>query len=208
VDILNELSELIQQGKMQEIAEKTEKALEQGLSPVDILDNGLIKGMEVVGDKFKKNEIFVPEMLIAARAMNKALETLEPRMVKGDIKTKGTIVIGTVEGDLHDIGKNLVGIMFKGAGYKVVDLGVNVSAAQFIDGIKEHKAEFAGLSALLTTTMGNMKSTIVAIKEAGLDTLVLVGGAPVSEGYAEEMKADGFADDAGSALDVAKSLLA
>ena len=208
MDILNELSELIQQGKMQEIAEKTEKALEQGLSPVDILDNGLIKGMEVVGDKFKKNEIFVPEMLIAARAMNKALETLEPKMVKGDIKAKGTIVIGTVEGDLHDIGKNLVGIMFKGAGYKVVDLGVNVSAAQFIDGIKEHKAEFAGLSALLTTTMGNMKSTIVAIKEAGLDTLVLVGGAPVSEGYAEEMKADGFADDAGSALDVAKSLLA
>jgi 5-methyltetrahydrofolate--homocysteine methyltransferase len=208
VDILNELSELIQQGKMQEIADKTEKALEQGLSPVDILDNGLIKGMEVVGDKFKKNEIFVPEMLIAARAMNKALETLEPKMVKGDIKAKGTIVIGTVEGDLHDIGKNLVGIMFKGAGYKVVDLGVNVSAAQFIDGIKEHKAEFAGLSALLTTTMGNMKSTIVAIKEAGLDTLVLVGGAPVSEGYAEEMKADGFADDAGSALDVAKSLLA
>lgn len=206
--ILNELSELIQQGKMHEIADLTDKALEQGLSPVDILDNGLIKGMEVVGEKFKNNEIFVPEMLIAARAMNKALEILEPKMVKEDVKIKGTIVIGTVEGDLHDIGKNLVGIMFKGAGYKVVDLGVNVSAAQFIDAIKEHKAEFAGLSALLTTTMGNMKSTIVAIKDADLDTKVLVGGAPVSEGYAEEMQADGFADDAGSALDVAKNLVA
>ena len=208
MEILDQISEFVQQGNMDEVAKLTKAAIEQQISPQDIIDKGLILGMGIIGEKFKNNEVFVPEMLIAARAMNKALEILEPEMIHADIKSVGTLVIGTVKGDLHDIGKNLLGIMFKGAGFKVIDLGVDVSAEKFIETAKEHKADFIGISALLTTTMTNMEEAIKKLKSENLSTKVLVGGAPLTEKFAKEIGADGYAPDAASAVDVAKSLLA
>jgi len=193
---------------MDEVARLTNSAIKQDISPQEIIDDGLIVGMGIIGEKFKNNEVFVPEMLIAARAMNKALEILEPEMINADIKSAGTLVIGTVEGDLHDIGKNLLGIMFKGAGFKVIDLGVDVTADQFIKTAKENNAEFIGISALLTTTMVNMKETIKGVKSENLPIKVLVGGAPLTEKFANEIGADGYASDAASAVDVAKALMA
>lgn len=205
--ILDQISDFIQQGNMDEVARLTNSAVEQNISPQDIIDKGLISGMGIIGEKFKNNEVFVPEMLIAARAMNKALEILEPEMINADIKSAGTLVIGAVEGDLHDIGKNLLGIMFKGAGFKVIDLGVDVSADRFIKTAKENHADFIGLSALLTTTMTNMEDTIKGLKSENLSIKVLVGGAPLTEKFAREIEADGYASDAASAVDVARSLL-
>jgi len=206
MSVFDDLSELVQKGKMNDVAELVKKAIADGLPATQILDEGLIKGMSIIGEKFKKNEVFVPEMLIAARAMNKALAILEPEMVKGNVQAKGIAVIGTVKGDLHDIGKNLVGIMFKGAGYKVIDLGVDVSGDKFVAAAKENNADIIGLSALLTTTMVNMKDVIVSLKAAGIKSKVLVGGAPVTENYAKEINADGYAPDAASAVDAAKAL--
>lgn len=192
---------------MSEVARLTHSAIEQHISPQEIIDNGLIIGMGIIGEKFKNNEVFVPEMLIAARAMNKALEILEPEMINSNIKHNGTLVVGTIEGDLHDIGKNLLGIMFKGAGFKVIDLGVDVRAEQFIKSAKENNADFIGISALLTTTMINMEDTIKRVKSENLPIKVLVGGAPLTEQYANEIGADGYAADASTAVDVAISLL-
>ncbi|NQU64050.1 MAG: corrinoid protein [SAR324 cluster bacterium] len=208
MEILKQISDFIQQGNMDEVARLTNSAIKQDISPQEIIDDGLIVGMGIIGEKFKNNEVFVPEMLIAARAMNKALEILEPEMINADIKSAGTLVIGTVEGDLHDIGKNLLGIMFKGAGFKVIDLGVDVTADQFIKTAKENNAEFIGISALLTTTMVNMKETIKGVKSENLPIKVLVGGAPLTEKFANEIGADGYASDAASAVDVAKALMA
>ncbi len=205
--LLSEISEGIQRGDMDEVSNLTSKALQQNLSPQEIIDNGLIVGMSAIGERFKKNEVFVPEMLIAARAMNKALEILEPRMVTAEIKKAGTLVIGTVEGDLHDIGKNLIGIMFKGAGYNVIDLGIDVSAKQFRESAVENKADFIGISALLTTTMVNMEKTIKELRSNNVPTKVLVGGAPLTEKFADEIGADGYAPDAASAVDVARALM-
>jgi len=207
MEILDQISDFIQQGNMNEVARLTNSAIEQNISPQDIIDKGLISGMGIIGEKFKNNEVFVPEMLIAARAMNKALEILEPEMINADIKSAGTLVIGAVEGDLHDIGKNLLGIMFKGAGFKIIDLGVDVSSDRFIKTAKENDADFIGLSALLTTTMMNMEDTIQGLKAENLSITVLVGGAPLTEKFAREIEADGYAPDAASAVDVARSLL-
>jgi 5-methyltetrahydrofolate--homocysteine methyltransferase len=163
----------------------------------------------VVGEKFKNNQIFVPEMLIAARAMKEAMAILEPLLVKAGIKPKYTAVIGTVQGDLHDIGKNLVAMMWKGANIGVVDLGTNVSPEKFVEAAKQHGANIIGLSALLTTTMPSMKSTIAAVKAAGLNSVkVIIGGAPITQDFANEIGADGFAPDAASAVDVAMQLVA
>jgi 5-methyltetrahydrofolate--homocysteine methyltransferase len=208
MDLLQELNENIQKGKLNEAVELTKKALSDGMSPSQILDDALIPGMGVVGEKFKNNEIFVPEMLIAARAMNGALGILEPEMIKANVEAKGKILIGTVKGDLHDIGKNLVTIMFKGAGYKVIDLGVDVSADAFVEAAKKEEPDFIGLSALLTTTMVNMKEVVEKLKAASLQTKIIIGGAPVTESFAKEIEADGYAGDAASAVDVAKELAA
>ena len=207
MEIYDSLSDSIQKGDLNKASELTQIALNQNISPQDILDNALIKGMTMIGDKFKRNEVFVPEMLIAARAMNKALEILEPEMIKNNVENKGTIVLGTVKGDLHDIGKNLVGIMFKGAGYKVIDLGTDVSPEKFIENAEENKADLIGLSALLTTTMVNMKEVIDLIKGSDLKSKILVGGAPLTDNFAKEINADGYAPDAVSAVEIGRNLV-
>ena len=181
-------------------------AANKGMAPQQILD-AMTRAMEVVGGKFSRNELYVPEMLISARAMKEATALLEPLLVKAGIKPAHTAVIGTVKGDLHDIGKNLVGMMWKGAGIAVVDLGSNVSAEQFVSAAKEHGADLIGVSALLTTTMVGMKAVVSAVREAGLSTRVLVGGAPLTPEFASSIGAHGYAPDAASAVEVAKGLL-
>ncbi|HRU05973.1 MAG TPA: corrinoid protein [Candidatus Brocadiia bacterium] len=202
-------------GKRAEVVELVKKALAEGVSPATILNDGLIAGMNVVGVKFKANEFYVPEVLIAARAMSNAkdpknpgaMEILGPELVKAGVKPVAKFVIGTVKGDLHDIGKNLVAMMMKGAGFEVIDAGIDVSAEKFVQVVKDSGAKLVGLSALLTTTMPQMKTVIVGLKEAGLsDVKVMIGGAPVTQSYADEIGAQGYAPDAASAVDVAKKL--
>ena len=197
------LSALIEKGKRNDARQLTQTLLDQGLQPLDIVEKGLVPGMSSIGEKFKNNEVFVPEMLIAARAMKECMVLLEPLLAKAGIKPKYTAVLGTVQGDLHDIGKNLVGMMWKGANIGVVDLGTNVTPDKFVAAIKEHNAQVVGLSALLTTTMPAMKTTVDAIRAAGLTNVkIMVGGAPVTAEYAKEIGADGFGPDAASAVDI------
>ncbi len=185
----------------------TKAAIADGVPAAEILEKGLIAGMAVVGERFKKNEVYVPEVLIAARAMNAAMEALGPELVKAGVQPLGTVVLGTVKGDLHDIGKNLVGMMLKGAGLKVVDAGIDVSPDKFIAAAKESGATVVAMSALLTTTMPQMAEVIKAIKASGLKVKTLIGGAPVTQAYADEVGADGYAPDAASAADAAKKLI-
>ncbi len=196
-------------GKAEEVKRLVKKALEEGVEIKKILDDGLIAGMQVVGEKFKKNEFYVPEVLIAARAMTQGMELLRPHLEKGGVEPLAKFVIGTVKGDLHDIGKNLVAMMLRGAGFEVIDLGVDVSPEKFVDTVKETGAPLMGMSALLTTTMPSMKVTIEALKNAGIreKVKVMVGGAPLTQEYADEIGADGYAPDAASAVDKAKGLL-
>jgi 5-methyltetrahydrofolate--homocysteine methyltransferase len=208
MEIYNELSQCVQKGDANNINDLVKKALDQKVTPAEILEKGLILGMKETGEKFKAGEIFVPEMLIAARAMNHALAFLEPKMVKGEVQSKGKVVIGTVQGDLHDIGKNLVGIMLKGAGYEVIDAGVDVSPEKFLALAQEHQANMIGLSALLTTTLGNMKSIIAHVKKEDPNIKIMIGGAPVTDEFAQTIAADGYASNAGAAVDVAEKLCA
>jgi len=201
------LCESVQKGKSKDTAELTAKALAEGVVPEIILDEALIKAMEIVGEKYKNGEIFVPEMLIAARALNKALEILEPEMLKASVKAKGTVLIGTVKGDLHDIGKNLVGIMFKGSGFSVIDLGTDVAVETFVTAAIEHKPDIIGLSSLLTTTMNYMQLIIEGVRKNGILSKIIIGGAPVTSEFAAKINADGYADNAASAVDLGKSLL-
>ncbi len=196
-------------GKAEEVRNLTEEALAQGVSPQDIIQGALIPGMNEVGRRFKANEFYVPEVLIAARAMHAALDVLKPLLAESDVQPVGTAVLGTVKGDLHDIGKNLVGMMLEGAGFEVVDLGVDVTPERFIEVVKEQKPQVLGMSALLTTTMPAMKMTIDAVREAGLrgEVKVIIGGAPVTQRYADEIGADGYAPDAATAVDVVKGFL-
>ena len=197
------LSALIEKGKRNDARQLTQTLLDQGLTPLDIVEKGLVPGMSSIGEKFKNNEVFVPEMLIAARAMKECMGLLEPLLAKAGIKPKYTAVLGTVQGDLHDIGKNLVGMMWKGANIGVIDLGTNVTPDKFVAALKEHNAQVVGLSALLTTTMPAMKTTVDAIRAAGLTNVkIMVGGAPVTAEYAKEIGADGFGPDAASAVDI------
>lgn len=207
MQILADLSKAVQSGTLNETVALTNRAIEAGFDPHEILEKGLISAMEIVGQKFKRHEIFVPEMLIAARAMNKALSILEPKMIQDKIKTARTILLGTVQGDLHDIGKNLVGIMFKGAGFKVIDLGTDVAVERFIAAAKEHKPDIIGLSALLTTTMGYMQLVIEGLRRQGITSKVIVGGAPITEAFARKINAHGYADNAAAAVDLAKELI-
>ncbi len=205
---LKALADAVIRGEQKKAVEITKAALEEGTAPKSVLDSGLIAGMDVVGARFKKNEIYIPEVLIAARAMKMAMEILEPELVKAGVEPVGKLLIGTVQGDLHDIGKNLVAMMLKGAGFQVIDLGVDVGPEKFVEQVKASDAQLIGMSALLTTTMPGMERTIKALKQAGVSAKVMIGGAPVTQDYANKIGADGFAPDAASAVDMAKSLVA
>ena len=203
------LTESIVKGDRNEAKRLTQEALDGGAAPLTIVDEGLVPGMAIIGEKFKNNEVYVPEMLIAARAMKECMEILEPLLAEAGIKPKYTAIIGTVQGDLHDIGKNLVAMMLKGANYGVVDLGTNVAPDKFVAAAQEHNPDVIGLSALLTTTMPAMKTTIEALKAAGLSNVkVMIGGAPITQKYADEIGADGYAPDAASAVDKASEMFA
>ncbi len=205
---LEQLSQAVASGKSKDAKALTQRALDEGVRPGDIVDKALVPAMASVGDKFKRNEIFVPEMLIAARAMKEAMLLLEPRLIAAGIKPKFTAVIGVVQGDLHDIGKNLVAIMWKGANFRVVDLGTNVPSMKFVAAIQEHRPQLVGLSALLTTTMPAMAETVRAIRASDCPPVkIIVGGAPISQRFCEEIRADGFAPDAGQAVDKALALV-
>ena len=207
MELLERLSRAVNTGDMDLAAELTEKAVKEGISASDILENGLVSAMQEIGDKFKKGEVFVPEMLIAARAMNKALGILEPEMVKGKVEPRGTFIIGAVKGDLHDIGKNLVGIMFKGAGFKVIDLGTDVSLEKFVKAAKEYNPDIIGISSLLTTTMSYMQTIIEGLRSEGIPAKIIVGGAPVNKDFALSINADGYAENAAEAADLGRTLM-
>lgn len=206
--LLTDLSAAVVAGKRADTVRLTQELLDGGHSPSAIVEQGLVPGMAVVGDQFKRNEIFVPEMLVAARAMKEALKLLEPLLAAAGIKPKYTVIIGTVQGDLHDIGKNLISMMWRGAGFAVIDLGTNVPAERYLAAAQEHQAHIVGLSALLTTTMPAMKETVRVLKAAGLpNTKIMIGGAPITQSFADEIGADGYAADAGTAVEVAKQLV-
>jgi 5-methyltetrahydrofolate--homocysteine methyltransferase len=206
---LQELTQAVIKGDRNKAKQLTQTLLDQQVAPMDIVEKGLVPGMSEVGERFKRNEYFVPEMLIAARAMKEAMAMLEPLLAKAGIKPKYTAILGTVQGDLHDIGKNLVGMMWKGANIGVVDLGSNVTPDKFVNAIKQHNAQICGLSALLTTTMPAMKDTVAAIRKAGLGTVkVIIGGAPITQEFATEIGADAYAPDAASGVDVAMKAMA
>jgi len=201
------LTAAVEAGNRKDAAALTQAALDDGVDPKTVLD-AMTAAMDVVGRKFQEGELYVPEMLIAARAMKAGTEILEPVLLAAGVKPEFRAVVGTVEGDLHDIGKNLVGMMWKGGGIEVFDLGVNVPPARFVAAAQEHDAHLIGVSALLTTTMPNMRAVVEAVRAAGLRTKVLIGGAPVTPEFAVQIGADGYAPDAGSAVDLARGLLA
>ncbi|HID93894.1 MAG TPA: cobalamin-binding protein [bacterium (Candidatus Stahlbacteria)] len=206
---LKEIAANLINGNAAKVRELTQLAINQGIAPQDILDQGLIAGMDIVGRKFKANEIYIPEVLVAAKAMYAGMDILKPLFVETGVKYVGKLVIGTVRGDLHDIGKNLVSVMMEGAGFEVIDLGVDVSPEKFVAAVKEHNPKIVGMSALLTTTMLSMKDTIEALEHENLrdKVIIMIGGAPVTQSYADEIGADGYADDARSAIEKAKELL-
>lgn len=205
-----EMSSLLQRGKAKDLAAAVTDALAEGVAPKDILSGALITGMGIIGEKFKRNEVFVPEVLIAARAMNAALAVLKPALAETGVEPVGTAVICTVKGDLHDIGKNLVKMMIEGTGLRVIDLGVDCSADTVVEAVKEHDADIVCLSSLLTTTMLYQKDIIEALKAAGLrdKVKVMVGGAPVTQAFADEIGADAYTPDAASAAEKARSYFA
>jgi 5-methyltetrahydrofolate--homocysteine methyltransferase len=204
---LKALSEAVIKGDQNKALEITKAAIAENMAPAKILNDGLIAGMNVIGVRFKNNEVYIPEVLIAARAMKTSMEVLEPKLVEAGVQPLAKAAVGTVQGDLHDIGKNLVVMMLKGAGFDVIDLGVDVSPQKFVDKIKELNPAVVGMSALLTTTMPSMEKTIQAIKAAGLKVKTMIGGAPVTQAYADRIGADGYSADAASAVDLAKSLI-
>jgi len=209
VEILTEVAANIEMGDSASVKKSVRKAISQNLAAEVILKDGLIKGMESVGKKFKKNEIFIPEVLIATRAMKAGMDIIRPLLIESDFKTKGKIAIGTVKGDLHDIGKNIVSMMLEREGYEIIDLGIDVPKERFIEIIKKENPEIVGMSALLTTTMSYMREIMEAIAEEDLKkrTKIIIGGAPVTQSYADDIKADGYAADASSAMILVKSLL-
>ncbi|MGQ9646569.1 MAG: corrinoid protein [Thermodesulfobacteriota bacterium] len=209
MDLLQRISEELQKGNSKEVSKLTQEALDAGIPPAKILKDGLIAGMDVVGERFRKDELYIPEVLVAARAMHGGMDVLRPKLVETGVQLIGKVVLGTVKGDLHDIGKNLVGMMMEGGGFQVIDLGIDVPSEKFVEAVSSHKAELLGLSALLTTTMPRMKEVIQSLIAAGIrdKVKVMVGGAPLTEKFAREIGADGYAPDAASAVDMAKSLL-
>ena len=207
---LREIADVLKAGNAPKVKELVQAAIDEGVEASDIVNNALIVGMGEIGVLFKNNEVYVPEVLIAARAMKAGLAILKPLLAEKDIKPIGKVAVGTVRGDLHDIGKNLVGMMLEGAGFQVIDLGIDVSPEKFLEAVKNHEADCIAISALLTTTMPGMKDTIEAIKAAGLrdQVKIMVGGAPLTQSFADEIGADGYAPDAASAADLALELIA
>ena len=206
--MLDKIKQAVLAGEMEGIAELTNQALAQGIEAREILDQALTPAMDIVGEEYEKGERYIPEMLISAEAMKGAVLVLKPLLVEAGVEARGKLVIGTVEGDLHDIGKDLVAMMVEGAGFEVINLGAEITAEQFVNAVKEHKPNIVGMSALLTTTMIHMPDVIDALKQAGLrdQVKVMIGGAPVTQGYADKIGADGYAADAASATKLAKSL--
>ncbi len=213
-ELLNQIATCVERGKINRASpfppdmkgqdgadELTASALEEGVTAQDVLSNGLVIGMQKIGVKFRENKVFVPDVLMAAKAMNAGMAHLRPHFQSGALKRKGVFVLGTVSGDLHDIGKNLVGMMIEGAGWEVVDLGVDVSIEKFIESIKEHPGCVVGLSALLTTTMANMQKTVAAIKEESPDTTICVGGAPLTQEFADRYGADCYSPEPQGAVE-------
>jgi len=208
--ILEQIASNLYKGEDRAVAALVQQALDQGMPLAEILNGGLIAGMDEVGRDFKAGELFVPEVLIAARAMHAGMNVLRPLLAESDVPSAGKYVIGTVQGDLHDIGKNLVKMMLEGAGFETIDLGTDVKPDGFVAAVREHQPQLLGMSALLTTTMPGMKATIEALQEAGLrDTVkIMIGGAPVTATFAEQIGADAYAPDAATAVDVARGLVA
>lgn len=203
------LSQSVIEGNESRVKEIVRSMLDAGVDPLELIQQGLIAGMNVVGPRFKAGEMYVPEVLMSAKSMAAGIEIVKPYITDGDMPSEGTIVVGTVKGDLHDIGKNLVRLMLESGGFKVIDLGVDITADRFMSAIKEHKPDIVAMSALLTTTMLFMKDTIELIKEEGLQSKVkvIIGGAPISQDFANEIGADGFAVDAASAVELCRKLL-
>jgi 5-methyltetrahydrofolate--homocysteine methyltransferase len=204
---LEGIAQALIKGDRDTVSTLVQEAVDEGVGPGTILNDGLVAGMDVVGQRFKANEIYVPEVLIAARAMNAGMAVIEPLLAESGVKPVGCVVIGTVKGDLHDIGKNLVGMMLKGGGFRIVDLGIDVPAEKFVAAVQENNADILALSALLTTTMPQMAVVIEAVKETGLEVKVIIGGAPITQEHADEIGADGYSPDAASAVDLARSLV-
>jgi 5-methyltetrahydrofolate--homocysteine methyltransferase len=208
--ILQEISEKIQKGKKKDIKMLVPKALEEGVAASDILNEGLLAGMNIIGVKFKNNEVYVPEVMIAARAMNEGVAILKPYLVDSDVKSKGKVILGTVRGDLHDIGKNLVKMMLEGHGLEVIDLGVDVAPEAFVAAVKEHSANIIACSALLTTTMEEMRNVVELCKTEGIrdQVKIMIGGAPITDEYRADIGADIYSSDAASAAELAAALFA
>jgi 5-methyltetrahydrofolate--homocysteine methyltransferase len=208
-ELFEKMANALIAGKQDEVLKFTQEALDIKAVPREILDKGLLAGMDVVGKRFKAGDMFIPEVLLCARCMHAAMDILRPFLSEGDAAGVGTYVIGTVEGDLHDIGKNLVSMMLQGAGFKVIDLGTNITAQRFVDAVKEHRPNIVGMSALLTTTMPKMQETIQALKEAGIreQVKIMAGGAPVTQDFVEKIGADAYGANAASAVDKAKELV-
>ena len=207
---LDQIAENLMKGKAKDVAALVEQALKEGEQPGNVLTNGLLKGMGVIGERFKKNEVYVPEELIAARAMKAGMQILQPKLTSAGVKPVGIAVIGTVKGDLHDIGKNLVGMMLEGGGFKVIDIGIDAEPQKFVDAAIANNASVIGVSALLTTTMTNMKAVVDAVKASAIGgkVKIMIGGAPVTQAFCDEIGANGYAPDAASAADLAKKLAA
>ena len=204
-ETLNEISEWLQKGRAPKVKAAVTKALEEGIPASEILEDGLLAGMDIIGQKFKNNEVFVPEVLVAARAMNRGVEILRPYLVEDGVETKGTVILGTVKGDMHDIGKNLVRMMMEGKGLEVIDIGVDVPTESFLDAAREHNAKLICCSALLTTTMGEMKNVVDAVKASEMNgkVKIMIGGAPITQTFCEQIGANCYTPDAASAAEVA-----
>ena len=206
---LSGLVDAVIKGDAEEVTKLTEKALSENIDLNDIINNGLIAGMDVIGKRFKNNEIFIPEVMLSAHAMRSGMEILKPLFTSKGVEHKGTVVIATVKGDVHDIGKNLVAMMFESAGFKVIDLGIDIDSPKIINAVKTHNPDIVALSTLLTTTLDNMKNIIETLKVEGLRerVLIMIGGAAVNEGFYQEIGADGYAKDASLAVDKARELM-
>ena len=209
MEILQKISEELQVGNYQEVPKLVQEALHAKIPPAKILSDGLVAGMDIVGDKFRRDELFMPEVLISAKAMQAGMDILRPKLIEAGAKLAGKIVLGTVKGDLHDIGKNLVAMLMEGAGFQVIDLGIDVPSEKFVETVKSQKPDILGLSALLTTTMPKMKEVMESLVEAGVrkSVKVMVGGAPVTEKFAKDVGADAYAPDAASAVEKVRELV-
>jgi len=209
MEFMEQISRAVIEGRVEEVERLTREALKAGKTAKEILDEGLVRGMDYVGIQFKKGDLFIPEVLLSARVMQASLSILKPEFAEGRVKMRGKVMLGTVKGDLHDIGKNLVVMMLEGAGFEVYDLGIDVAPEAFVEAVKEKKPDIVGMSALLTTTMGMMQNTISGLVEAGVreEVKIMVGGAPVTEEFAQQIGADGYGNDAMAAVDLAREFV-